>query len=236
MTSHDTIERCDVVSGSSPDESTLPSIRRLFRRTVTVLASTSIALAAGALATGTDPGWPTEDAAASPLPSSAVASAGPWMTDQPSVEPAALPTFDPHPFPQLEARLPDSVAGHAVMTASLREDPATALQKTLDVLALLDATTAEMEVAVGEVQEEALVIAAIRVRGNTADDLLAAFRSVDDADPATSAVYVDATVGQRPVVIRTADGIAQTLVSSDDVLFLLSGTQSLVEALVPTLR
>jgi len=158
------------------------------------------------------------------------------MTDQPSVEPAALPTFDPHPFPQLEARLPDSVAGHAVMTASLREDPATALQKTLDVLALLDATTAEMEVAVGEVQEEALVIAAIRVRGNTADDLLAAFRSVDDADPATSAVYVDATVGQRPVVIRTADGIAQTLVSSDDVLFLLSGTQSLVEALVPTLR
>lgn len=159
------------------------------------------------------------------------ACAGP-RTPSPPPENASL-----HAYPELEARLPDEVDGYALTKVSVGAPPESQSARTLELLRRLSRTPADLQVAVATGAEGVNVqVGAMRVVGADAVQIVVNFQSVEEADPASTAVYGTATIGGKRLLTRTAEAQLTYLYPAEDIMFMLSGDVALVEealALLP---
>jgi hypothetical protein len=162
---------------------------------------------------------------------------GPQPTSTPRATSTATSTTDLglHAFPELEARLPEMISGRRLTTVSLSAHPDRQDPKTLAVLERLDRAASDLQLANGELTGYNLEIGALRIVGAEAAMIIAAFRAVDEADPGHVALYTPTTVAGKQVTARTVGVESSYLYGVDDIMFIVSGDQALVEAALAAL-
>jgi hypothetical protein len=148
----------------------------------------------------------------------------------PSPTPTSTTNHDIHAFPELEARLPQSISGQLLTTVSLAAHPDRQDPKTLAMLARLNRTANDLQLANGELVGFDLEVGAMRIVGAPGTDIIAAFRAVDEADPNHRALYTATTIGDKSVTARTVDAESTFLYGAEDIMFILHGDLALVEA------
>ena len=148
--------------------------------------------------------------------------------------PKATPTpFRPadalHPWPELEARLPDEIGGITLVKASLVVDPRRQSEKTLEVLRILGRSTQDMQIASADADGLDFLVFAQRIVGSTGGDAAVAFKTVDEGDPAASLSYAPEIIAGKHVLTRTAAGDVAYIYSLEDIMFIVSGNRGHVE-------
>lgn len=146
-----------------------------------------------------------------------------------------LPTMDPalvHAYPDLEAKLPASIAGRAMARSSYALDPA--VEPDVVTLALQragkDGTMLEMAAEYPTDNAGDLMVLAYRYPGLTGADLLALL-SADDVE----GTITPTSLGGRQVVeITDAEGSGWAY-ASGDILYFVAGTPGVGEAAVVAL-
>lgn len=153
------------------------------------------------------------------------ACGGPRPTPSPVPDEAIL-----HAFPELEARLPSEIGGHAMSKVSVPAPPDQQSPKTLELLSRLSRTPADLQVAVATGSDGAdIQVGAMRVVGADAVQIVINFQSVEEADPASTAVYGAATMAGKRLLTRTAESQLTYLYPAEDIMFMLSGETGLVQ-------
>ena len=153
------------------------------------------------------------------------ACGGPRPTPTPPPDEAIL-----HAYPELEARLPSEVDGHSMSTVSVAAPPEQQSPRTLELLRRLSSTPADLQVAVATGADGAdIQVGAMRVVGADAVQIVVNFQSVEEADPASTAVYGAATVAGKRLLTRTFESQLTYLYPAEDIMFMLSGETGLVE-------
>jgi hypothetical protein len=152
-----------------------------------------------------------------------------FVPRKPDATPSPSPIPAVHQFLDLEARLPDAIAGKPVQKFSLVTDPAAQSPKTLEVLRRLDKTAADLEVAKGFVNGVELSLSALRIVGSDAARAAVAFEQIDEGDPNSTTQYQPATVAGKRVLIRTTGDQVNYMYPLGDTLFVVGGSRPLVE-------
>jgi hypothetical protein len=148
---------------------------------------------------------PASSAAATP---SAAQSAG---TEASASASAGIPGIgDFHAAPDLEATLPDQLAGQPLQKLSFAGDAfsqmgSTRDQEFKDFLERLNAQPEDISVAVagGEIGTNSVSVAAFRVKGANGDTLETEFRNSMDQDASQKLNWSDETIGGKSVVTTT---------------------------------
>lgn len=152
---------------------------------------------------------------------------------RPTPTPTAERTGDPlglHAYPELEARLPQTIGGRNLLTVSLAAHPDRQDPKTLEVLERLNKTANDLQLANGDLGDDFdFEVGAMRIIGAPGNDIVAAFRAVDEADPDSTAIYTPITLAGKNVTARTIDRVSTFLYGVDDIMFIIRGDQALVE-------
>jgi hypothetical protein len=152
---------------------------------------------------------------------------------RPSPTPTSTTNHDLHAYPDLEERIDISISGRRLTTVSLAAHPDRQDPKTLAVLERLERTAADLQLAngdLGDLGDLDLEVGAMRIVGASGDQIIAAFRAVDEADPNHRALYTPTTIGERSVTARTVDTESSFLYGAEDIMFILRGDLALVEA------
>ena len=147
----------------------------------------------------------------------------------PTRPPSPAPTLSLHVYPDLEAKLPTTVGGQRLNTASLQPDPSLTSDKTLAWLARLGKSIADLQIATADRTGLEILIKALRIKGADAHKALDELKAVDEADPKHLAVYGTAHVGGKDVITRTVEGTVYNDYPVGDIVYEISGSQSLVE-------
>lgn len=137
---------------------------------------------------------------------------------------------DLHVWPELEARLPDSISGRALTTVSLAAHPERQSAKTLSVLRQLGRSPDDLQLANGELEGTDLLVGVMRIVGANGPAIVEAFRAIDAADPDSPASYSVVDLGGKKVTARTVSLESAYLYGVEDMMFIVSGERSLVEA------
>lgn len=153
----------------------------------------------------------------------------------PSPTPPGSPTPSPinhdvHAWPELEARLPDSISGRRLTKASLAAHPDRQDRKTIAVLTRLGRSVSDLQLANAELDGTDLLIGAMRVVGSDGGQIIDAFKAVDADDPNSPARYMEVSLGGKQVTARTVAGTSSYLYGTEDIMFIVSGERDLVEA------
>lgn len=148
-----------------------------------------------------------------------------------TVQPTPTPSnHDLHVWPELEQQIPDSISGRGLTKVSLAAHPDRQDAKTLAVLRQLGRTTDHLQLANAELEGTDLQIGAMRIVGSQGDQIIQAFRAVDAGDPNSQANYSQVDLGGKRVTAREVGGIATYLYGHADIMFIVSGAATLVEA------
>lgn len=198
-----------------------------------------------ALATGTPSSASPTAAGASAVPTlsptaaptaAAPTAAAPTAASTPPA--AGAPTEDPltpHQFPDLEARIPNSVAGLAIQKASFGADFGEGA-----LSADFQAAVEQVGMTVTDVQlatagppvdsDRDLSIVAFKVGGADSAVFLQALRTISEANPDSTGSITDATIAGKNVLALTEGENTQYAYPSGDVFFIVGGENELVEA------
>lgn len=150
---------------------------------------------------------------------------GPRPTPSPVPDEAIL-----HAYPELEARLPSDVDGHPMSKVSVPAPPEQQSARTLELLRRLSSTPADLQVAVATSADGSdIQVGAMRVVGADGVQIVVNFQSVEEADPASTAVYGATTIAGKRLLTRTAESQLTYLYPAEDIMFMLSGEIRLVE-------
>ena len=154
-----------------------------------------------------------------------------FVPRKPPSTPSPSPNTDVHQYPDLEARLPDEIDGQPLEKFSLKSDAEANSAKTLQVLARLGKTPADVQLARASATGVDVTAAAMRIVGTDAIQAAVAFQAVDEADPRSGAVYEPEVVAGKRVLIRTSgSSVGFTYIYPvEDILFIYSGNRALVE-------
>ena len=206
---------------------------------------------AGLLAVGCTGAAPTPspDAVPTSMPSSASpteagASAAPTLSPTDAAPTDAAPPADgaptedpltPHQFPDLEARIPDSVAGLAIRKASFGADfgegaLSADFQAAVEQFGM---TVTDVQLATAGPSGESdrdLSIVAFKIGGADGAQFLQALRAISEANPGSSGSITDATIAGKNVLALTEGENTQYAYPSGDVFFIVGGEDELVEA------
>ncbi len=184
------------------------------------------------------PAAPTPPAPAAPsssaepvIPTAAPGSPGP-------VPSFAIGSFDPnylHAFPELEAQIPDEVAGIALEKFSIASrGSGETVEDLAAALAELGKTPNDLQVAAGSPASDSdrdLGILVWRVVGVPGDRLLQTLRTAFSADPSTGTVTDTTRSGKNVVAITTTTGDeTQYAYPTGELVFLVGGEDPLVDA------
>ena len=150
--------------------------------------------------------------------------------------PSPTPITVVHKFLDLEARLPDSIAGRPVRKFSLTTDPSAQSPKTLEVLRRLDKTPADVEVAKGFVDGVDINLSALRIIGADAARAAVAFEQIDEGDPSSNTTYQPATIAGKRVLVRKTGDQTDYMYPLGDTIFVVGGSRPLVEEALTTIR
>ena len=143
--------------------------------------------------------------------------------------PSPTPITAVHQFLDLEARLPDALAGRPVQKFSLVTDPGAQTPKTLEVLRRLNKTTADLQIAKGFIDGVDLNLSALRILGADAVRAAVAFEQIDEGDPQSTTTYVPATIAGKRVLIRKTGETTDYMYPLGDTIFVVGGSRPLVE-------
>jgi len=182
------------------------------------------------------PAAPTPPAPAAPsstaepvVPTAAPGTPGP-------VPSFAVGSFDPnilHAFPELEAQIPDEVAGIALEKFSVASRGSGQTDPTLAAaLAELGKTPNDLQLAGGSPASDSdrdLGIQVWRVVGVPGDRLVQTLLTFAAADPSTGTV-TDTTRSGKNVVAITTDDLTQYAYPAGELVFLVNGEDPLVDA------
>lgn len=143
--------------------------------------------------------------------------------------PSPTPNTVVHRYLDLEARLPDEIAGRPVEKFSLTTEPDTQSAKTLEVLRRLGKTTADVQLARGFVNGVDVNLSALRILGSDAVRAAVAFEQIDEGDPHSNTTYVPATIAGKRVLIRKTGETTDYMYPLGDTIFVVGGARPLVE-------
>jgi len=196
----------------------------------------ALAPSPGAEATGTPSSASPTEAGASAAPTLSPTDAAPTDASTPPADGA--PTEDPltpHQFPDLEARIPDSVAGLAIRKASFGADfgegaLSADFQAAVEQFGM---TVTDVQLATAGPSGESdrdLSIVAFKIGGADGAQFLQALRAISEANPGSSGSITDATIAGKNVLALTEGENTQYAYPSGDVFFIVGGEDELVEA------
>lgn len=148
----------------------------------------------------------------------------PKPTPSPSPETDAL-----HPYPELEAQLPNEIGGITLLKASIVVDPRRQGEKTLEVLRLLGKTPQDMQIASAAADGLDFEMYAQRIVGSTAADAVIAFKNVDEAEPTTTVTYTPQIINGKHILTRSVTGQTTYIYALADIMFVVSGRRAFVE-------
>ena len=190
----------------------------------------------------TPPGSSAPAVPTPPVPAAPSSSAEPVIPSAAPGTPGPVPSFavgsfDPnilHAFPDLEAQIPDEVAGIALekfsvaaVSGSGETDAAFAA-----ALAELGKTPNDLQFAGGSPSSDSdrdLGIQIFRVVGVPGDRLLQTLRTLAAADPSTGTI-TETTRSGKNVVTITEDGETQYAYPTGELVFLVGGEDPLIDA------
>ena len=164
--------------------------------------------------------------------------AGGCASPRPTATPCAVPTprdtspassgRPTHAYPDLEDLIPTDIGCQILQSASVVSDPSLQDPKTLRVLSRLGRTAADLEVATAGSAAVDVTIVALRVVGATGPAAAAAFQAEDQGDPTTTSVYGTATIAGKSVSTRTTASETEYIYAIGSVMFVVSGSATLV--------
>lgn len=205
------------------------------RRTIT--SALALAVLAAACSTAAPGTTSTASTAAPATPGTGTPAAGTSAVATPAGTGPVMPTLDPavfHAFPDLEAQLPNEVAGVPLQKLSFGAfgggsvDPLFAA-----VLAQVGKTVDDVQSAVAgpvdSMQDRELTIIAFRIVGIQGAQLLQAVRTAAQSDP-TAGTVADATVGGKQVVALTDADETSYAYAAGEVVYVVSGEPALTDA------
>jgi hypothetical protein len=143
--------------------------------------------------------------------------------------PSPTPNTVVHRYLELEARLPDEIAGRPVQKFSLTTETDTQSAKTLEVLRRLNKTTADLQLAKGFVDGVDVNLSALRILGSDAIRAAVVFEQIDEGDPHSTTTYVPATIAGKRVLIRKTGETTDYMYPLGDTIFVVGGSRPLVE-------
>jgi hypothetical protein len=150
--------------------------------------------------------------------------------------PSPSPNTVVHRYVELEARLPDEIAGQPVEKFSLTTEPDTQSAKTLEVLRRLGKTTADVQLARGFVNGVDVNLSALRIIGSDAIRAAVAFEQIDEGDPHSSTTYLPATIAGKRVLVRKTGETTDYMYPLGDTIFVVGGSRALVEEALTKIR
>lgn len=143
--------------------------------------------------------------------------------------PSPTPNTVVHQYLELEARLPDEIAGRPVQKFSLTTEADTQSAKTLEVLRRLNKTTADLQLAKGFVDGVEVNLSALRILGSDAIQAAVVFEQIDEGDPHSTTTYLPATIAGKRVLLRKTGETTDYMYPLGDTIFVVGGSRPLVE-------
>ncbi len=190
----------------------------------------------GAVAASTPSSASPTEAGASAAPTLSPTDAAPTGASTPPADGA--PTEDPltpHQFPDLEARIPDNVAGLTIRKASFGADfgegaLSADFQAAVEQVGM---TVTDVQLATAGPPEESdrdLSIVAFNIGGADSAQFMQALRAIREANPGSTGSIIDETIAGKNVLALTEGENTQYWYPGGDVLFIVGGEDELVEA------